>query len=176
MGDIIEDGYSALLDRINTSREKITTSREAILKEETLLIERMVSMTAPLVKDIGLSLLKRGKQDTKGGMYDTEYYRQKMIALGKTDTGDGPPDAMGRKVTDQFCVLGEDGVLYELIYTSDGFLITSTLHPLTPADTMATYGLEPVFMLYRAMKEYLRGQEDLVAALERTLQFLHPSP
>jgi len=175
MGDIIEDGYQALLDRINTAKEKIATSSEAIQNEEALLLDRMVTMTAPLVKEIGLSLLRRGKTDTKGEVYDAEYYKQKMIALGKTDPAAIQPGDMAKKITDQFCILGEDGVLYELMYSSDGFFIDSYLNPLTPADARATYGNEPAFMLYHAMKQYLQGQEELVCALEKTLNFIHGS-
>lgn len=175
MGDIIEEGYEEILDRIHTAKEKITTSSQAIQKEDALLIEKMVNVTAPLVKEIGLSLLRRGKTDTKGEVYDAEYYQQKMIALGKTDPEAFQQSGTAKKITDQFLVLGEDGVLSELQYTSDGFFIDSFLNPLTLADALATYGNEPAFMLYHAMKEYLKGQEELVNALEKTLNFIHGS-
>lgn len=174
MGDIVEEGYQAILDRIQAAKEKITTSSEAIRSNEALLIERMATITAPLVKEIGLALLKRAKTDTKGEVYDAEYYQQKMIALGKTDPAAFQPSTT-KKIIDQFCVLGEDGILYELMYSSDGFFIDSFLNPLTPSDILATYGNEPAFMLYHAMKEYLRGREELVNALEKTLNFIHGS-
>ena len=45
----------------------------------------MAVMAKPVVKSVGLKLLKIGKQDTKGELYHPNYYNEKMIVLGKCE-------------------------------------------------------------------------------------------
>lgn len=172
--DQIEKGYSALLAKI----EELDARREALSEEvrdhQADLMARMGEMTAPLVGRIGMNMLKRGKQDTRGEMYDTAFYEKKMILLGKTDPIEHRPDNFNKKVDDQFCVLDEDGRFYELMYSTDGIVVDSYQNPLAPRDALQIYGHEIMVMLYRAMRDYLKGQEDLINALEKTIAFALP--
>jgi hypothetical protein len=119
-------------------------------------------------------MLERGKQDTKGELYDTVFFRNKMIVLGKTEPEGQRPDNPGKKVDDQFCVFSEDGKFYELLYSFDGFLVDSYLQPITPGQALTRYGLDIMVMLYLALKDYLEGEEELVKALKLTLEYLNP--
>jgi hypothetical protein len=99
-------------------------------------------------------------------------YKKKMLVLGKIDPMPYRPDDATKTVVDQFCVLSDEGMFFELMYSSDGFRIDSYLHTITPAEALAIYGYEIMFMLYRAMHDYLEGEQKLVDALEVTISFL----
>jgi hypothetical protein len=172
--DEIEKGYTILLQRIRDAQVEEGKKTEEVKKRRGELLSRMAEMTAPLISRVGLSLLRRGKQDTKGELYDPEYLREKMIVLGKTTPAPYRPDNPSMPVVDQFCVLSEKGNFYELMYSTDGFLTDSYLNPISPEEVFQTYGDEPLFMLYRAMKDYLKSHEDLLQALEKVLTFLFP--
>jgi hypothetical protein len=174
--DEVEAGFSKLMEKIATSDENKSILTNEIREKEGLLLGRMATSSMVIVKKIGLNLLHRGKQDTKGEVYDAEFYPQKMIVLGKTDPVEFRPDDMNKKVTDQFCVLVDDGRLYELMYSSDGFFVDSFLNPLDPDAALQLYGFDVMVMLYRAMRDYLEGQESLVDALQKTLDFISPDP
>ncbi len=79
---------------------------------------------------------------------------------------------MSRKITDQFCLLGEDGKFYEIMYSTDDLMVDSYLGELTPGQVIDLYGYDALYMLYKGMKEYLEGQEILLSSLDGTLQFL----
>lgn len=174
--DEVEAGFLKLMEKIATLDEKKGTLTSEILGKEGLLLGRMATSSVVIVKKIGLNLLHRGKQDTKGEVYDAEFYPQKMIVLGKTDPVEFRPDDMSKKVTDQFCVLADDGGLYELMYSSDEFLVDSFLNPLDPDAALQLYGFDVMVMLYRAMRDYLEDQESLVDALQKTLDYILPGP
>jgi hypothetical protein len=169
---LIQKGYDLLVDRITEAQNKEKKLEEAVIKERSALLSRMAEKTSPVVSKIGLALLRRGKQDTKGEIYDPEYYREKMIVLGKTNPAPHRPDNPSMPVVDQFCVLSETGKFYELMYSFDGFFTDSYLNPINPEDVLEIYGEEPMVMLYHAMKDYLKNQEDLVAALQKVLDFI----
>ena len=97
-----------------------------------------------------------------------------MIVLGKTDPAGNRPDDVSKKIDDQFCVLSEDGKFYELMFSFDGFIVDSYANPITAKDALDRYGYEPMYMLYQALHDYLKGQEDLVAALKLVLAFVFP--
>lgn len=170
----IEAGYQRLAKRIQQNHKKAESDAEMIRNNFGMLLSRMGKLSAPVVKKIGLNMLKMGKQDTKGELYDPQYHNRKMIVLGKTATVSARPDAPGKEVTDQFCLLGDDGNFYELMYSNDGFLVDSYLHRIETGAVMERYGYEALFMLYRAMKDYLDGQEKLLEALHYTLGFIFP--
>ncbi|OPX70346.1 MAG: hypothetical protein A4E38_01462 [Methanoregulaceae archaeon PtaB.Bin108] len=169
--DIIEKGYEALLKKIDEMDQKRDTLTDEIRAHEADLMARMGEMTGPLVGRIGMNMLMRGKQDTKGEMYDTAFYPKKMILLGKTDPIEHRPDDINKKVVDQFCVLSEEGKFFELMYSSDGMIVDSYQNPLSPADALQIYGHDIMVMLYRAMRDYLEGQKDLLDAMEKTIAF-----
>ena len=78
----------------------------------------MTASARSVVKAVGLNMLKMGKQDTKGEIYDPDAdYPAKMIILGKAEPNAFRPDNPGKQITDQFCVLSEDGDLFELMYS-----------------------------------------------------------
>ncbi|MDD1679570.1 MAG: hypothetical protein LUO93_10370 [Methanomicrobiales archaeon] len=170
--DLIEKGYTLLMDRIKKAQEEEEKLSEKVKNQKAVLLSRMAKETISVVSQIGLSLLRRGKQDTKGEIYDPEYYREKMIVLGKTNPVPYRPDNPSMPVVDQFCVLSEKGKFYELMYSTDGFLTDSYLNPITPEDVLQIYGEEPLLMLYHAMKDYLKDREDLIQALQRVLDFI----
>jgi len=170
--DQIEKGYRELLKKIDEFNSKRDELSEEVRAREAALMARMGEMTAPLVARIGMNMLKRGKADTKGEMYDTVYYQQKMIVLGKTDPVAHRPDNISKKVDDQFCVLAEDGRFYEMMYSTGGIVVDSYQNPLSPEDALQIYGHEIMVMLYRAMRDYLEGQKELLDALEKTLAFV----
>ena len=95
-----------------------------------------------------------------------------MIVLGKTDPVKLRLDDINKKVDDQFCLLSEDGKFYEIMYSSDGFLVDSYLHPLTPREVLDLYRYKIMFMLYRALHDYLKNQDALLEALEKTINFV----
>ncbi|MDK2974561.1 MAG: hypothetical protein PWP08_932 [Methanofollis sp.] len=170
--DEIEAGYEALIRRIEeTDAEKIRLTGE-VAGRRTDLLAKMGAMAAPLVGQIGMNLLKKGKQDTKGEIFNAEYHRERMIVLGKTEPVPYRPDDAQKKVIDQYCTLSERGEFFEVMFSSDGQIVDSYACPLSPADAVEIYGDEAMLMLYRALREYLTGEEEAVAALGRTLELI----
>jgi hypothetical protein len=75
-------------------------------------------------------------------------------------------------VTDQFCVLSEKGKFFELMYSSDGFITDSFLNPIEPKAAIDAYGYDVTLMLYTALHDYLKSEEDLVIALEQVVAYI----
>ena len=171
--DEIENGFEKLIEKIDSTRKKESTLTDSVRNNEAKLLSRMAESAIPVVKSIGLSMLKKGKQDTKGEIYDPQYYPQKMIILGKAEAAGFRPDNPQIPVTDQFCVLSEDGDLFELMYSFDGFLTDSYLNPLDPKKAIELYGYDIIFMLYSALRDYLKGEEALVEALEKVVGYMY---
>lgn len=173
--DEIEKGLAKIQKKIESLEElesKGKTLAEKVRTSDADLLKRMGNTAKPVVKKIGLNLLKKGKQDTKGELYHPQYYPGKMIILGKTDPAPCRPDNPSMAVVDQFCVLNEDGEFFELMYSFDGFLTDSYLNPITPREAIDRYGYDVMFMLYQALRDYLQGEEDLVNALEKVIAFV----
>ncbi|MDD1702787.1 MAG: hypothetical protein LUQ31_07420 [Methanoregula sp.] len=175
--DEIEAGFEKIMHTIDELKKSDAYLSEQVRTHDGELLGRMAVTSTPIVKSVGLNLLKIGKQDTKNELYDANYYPEKMIILGKTDPAPYRPDDTSKKITDQFCVLSESGKFYELMYSSDGFLTDSYLNPVDPKAALDIYGYDILFMLYRAMHEYLKGETELVAALEKVVGYIfaHPS-
>jgi len=172
--DEIEAGLLKLTERIKEREKERESLSNEVKTHEVALFGRLARIAAPLIPSIGILMLQRGKQDTKGELYDTMFHKKKMIVLGKTDPAGHRPDNMSKKVDDQFCVLSEDGKFYELMFSFDGFIVDSYANPITAKDALDRYGYEPMYMLYQALHDYLKGQEDLVAALKLVLAFVFP--
>jgi hypothetical protein len=172
--DEVETGFKTLVARIEAREKEKVNLVEELRKKDSLLLTRMAKSAKPLILKIGLNMLERGKQDTKGELYDTSFFRKKMIVLGKTEPEGQRPDNQAKKVDDQFCVFSEDGKFYELLYSFDGFMVDSYLQPLTPDQALTRYGMDIMVMLYLALKDYLEGEEELVKALNLTLGYLYP--
>jgi hypothetical protein len=170
--DEIEAGFTKLTEKINEMTKKTDDAAKKIKDSDAVLIEKMAGMALPVIQSIGLNMLEKGKQEGSGELYDTSFYPQKMIVLGKTDPVKFRFDDLSKKVDDQFCLLSEEGKFYEIMYSSDGFLVDSYLHPLTSREVLDLYGYEIVFMLYRALHDYLKNQESLLEALEKTINFI----
>jgi hypothetical protein len=172
--DEIEKGLDKIkekIDALENLKEKGKTLSEKVRLGDAKLLERMAKSAEPVVKTIGLNILKKGKQDTKGELYHPQYYPEKMIILGKTDPAPCRPDNPSIPVVDQFCVLSEDGAFFEVMYSFDGFLTDSYLHPITARQAIDQYGYDVMFMLYQALHDYLKGEEELVAALEKVIGY-----
>jgi hypothetical protein len=173
--DEIEKGFEKLKEKMDTFaelQEKGKSLSEKVRANDAKLLEKMAKTAQPVVKRIGINILKKGKQDTKGEMYDPQYYIEKMIILGKTEPVPFRPDNPSVPVVDQFCVLSEEGSLFEVMYSFDGFLTDSYLHPITPRQAIDQYGYDIMFMLYSALHDYLKGQEELVDALEKVIGYV----
>jgi hypothetical protein len=174
--DEIEAGFEKIMQTIDELKKSDSHLSEQVRTHDRELLGRMAVTSTPIVKSVGLNLLKIGKQDTKNELYDANYYPEKMIILGKTDPAPYRPDDTSKKITDQFCVLSEGGKFYELMYSSDGFLTDSYLNPIDPKAALDIYGYDIMFMLYRAMHEYLKGETELVAALEKVVGYIFARP
>jgi hypothetical protein len=136
----------------------------------------MAEKSAPIVARVGMNMVNRAKLDSKGEPYNPEYYQKKMLVLGKTEPAKFRPDDVSKAIADQFCVLSEEGKFYELMYSSDPIFMDSYLNPLTPDQVLDIYGLEIMFMLYRAMRDYMEANRDLVEALGKIIVFVFGEP
>lgn len=170
--DIIEEGYNQLTSRIKEYESEIEEKGENVRNDYALLLERMAETARPVVGTIGMNMLKRGKIDNDGELFHTDYYTTRFIALGKTEPMPFRPDDPAKKVDDQICVLDEEGSFFELMYSSDGQTVDSYLNAISPAEIIDLYGLEIMYMLYRALRDHMKGQRDLVDALGRVLDFV----
>jgi hypothetical protein len=170
--DEIETGFAKILEKIDELKETEGDLADTVRKNDEKLLKRMADDVIPVVKSVGINMLKKGKQDTKGEMYDPQYYPQKMIILGKAETTGFRPDNPQMPVTDQFCVLTEDGDFFELMYSFDGFLTDSYLNPLDAKRAIDQYGYEIIFMLYKAMHDYMKGEEAVVKALDIVIGYI----
>ena len=170
--DEIETGFTKIIEKIDELKKTEGILADNVRKNDEKLLGRMADSAIPIVKSVGIKMLKKGKQDTKGEIYDPQYFPQKMIILGKAETAGFRPDNPEMKVTDQFCVLTEDGDFFELMYSFDGFLTDSYLNPLDPKKAIDEYGYDIIFMLYAAMHDYLKEEEDLVRALDKVLGYI----
>jgi hypothetical protein len=174
--DEIERGFDLIfeqLEELNRGREGMA---ERILEGKARLLEKMAAKSAPVVARIGLSMVKRAKLDARGEPYNAEYYPAKMLVLGKTEPAKFRPDDVSRPVVDQFCVLSEEGKFHEIMYSSDPVFMDSYLNPLTTEEVLDIYGLDIMFMLYRAMRDYLEADRDLVEALGKVIVFVFGTP
>jgi hypothetical protein len=171
--DEIEAGFEKLEQKIKELQQKSDSLSQEVRTHDAELLARMARSAIPVIGIVGLNMLKRGKQDTKGEIYDPEYYSHKMIILGKAaNPAAFRPDNTQKQVTDQFCVLSEDGEFFELMYSFDGFITDSYLNPIDTNTAIEHYGYDIMFMLYRAMHDYLKGEEALVEALEKVLGYI----
>ena len=170
--DEIETGFSRILEKIEQEKKKIPALSEKIRTNDARLLERMAQVSIPVIQSIGILLLEKGKQDLKGELYDPKYYEQKMIVLGKAEPAPFRPDNPNKKITDQFCVLSEEGKFFEIMYSSDGFVTDSYLNVLDAKTVLEIYSYDAMFMLYKAMHDFLKGEEVLIEALETTIAFV----
>ncbi len=176
MDEVIENGYTRLIEIIRTQGETIENIALEIRKKNTALFTRMIEMTVPVIPAAGIQMLDMGKVDIHGEMYDTRHYDEKMILLGKSEEiSVARPDDLNKKITDQFCMLGESGTLYELMYSRDDLIVDSYRGELSPEDAITLYGYDIMYMLYKAMRQYCTGQEELMDALKKTLTFVNGS-
>ena len=170
--DEIETGFTKILEKIDELKKTEGVLADTVRNNDANLLGRMADSAIPVVKAAGLNMLKKGKQDTKGEIYDPQYYPQKMIILGKAETTGNRPDNPQMQVTDQFCVLTEDGDFFELMYSFDGFLTDSYFSALDPKRAIDQYGYDIVFMLYTAMHDYLKEEETLILALDTVIGYI----
>jgi hypothetical protein len=171
--DEIEAGYKKIEQKIQELQEKADSLSKEIRDHDAELLARMAKSAVPVVRIVGLNMLKKGKQDTKGEIYDPAYFPRRMIILGKaTKPAASRPDNPQMPVTDQFCVMSEEGKFFELMYSFDGFLHDSFLNTIDTKTAIDHYGYDIMFMLYRAMHDYLKGEEALVEALEKVIGYV----
>ena len=173
MEEVIELGFNRLVEIINLHDTSIDAYSEEIRNLDALLLGKMASQITQVISKTGIELLEKGKKDNQGEIYDPRHYPLKMIILGKSaEPVLYRPDNMSRSVQDQFCLLGEDGKFYEIMYSADELIIDSYLAEIPPRQVIDLYGYEAMFMLYKAMQQYLSNQEELLFALEKTIAFI----
>jgi hypothetical protein len=158
--DEIEAGLKKLKQKIEDF-EKLQARGDPLSQEirdhDAELLAQMARLVAPVVKVVGLNMLRKGKTDTKGEIYDPAYYPGRMIILGSAVTpASSRPDNPQMPVTDQFCVMSEEGKLFELMYSFDGFLTDTYLNPIDAKTALENYGYDIMFMLYVALHDYLK--------------------
>jgi len=177
MDEAIENGYTRLVEIISTQKTIIDEKGGEIAQKNADLFGRMIAMAVPIVSYAGIQMLQKAKIDVQGELYDAVHYDEKMILLGKSEEAvPARPDDYSKKVTDQFCMLGESGIVYELMYSQDEHIVDSYRGELTPGDAVTIYGYDILFMLYKAMRQYCSGQEELLDALDKTLTFMRSFP
>jgi hypothetical protein len=174
--DEIERGFDLIFEQIEELEKGKDEKAGQILEGKAQLLGKMAGMSVPIIAKIGLNMVNRAKIDSKGEPYNPEYYQKKMLVLGKTEPSKFRPDDMNKAVADQFCIISEDGKFYELMYSSSPIFMDSYLNPLTPDQVLDIYGLEIMFMLYRAMRDYMEANKDLVDALGKVLVFVFGEP
>ncbi|NLV25974.1 MAG: hypothetical protein GXY48_02220 [Methanomicrobiales archaeon] len=173
MEEMIEQGFNRLVEVIRLHDTSIDAYSEEIRKMDAELLGRMAMQLKPVISKTGVELLEKGKKDNQGEIYDPRHYPQKMIILGKcADPVPYRPDNLSRAVTDQFCLLSEDGKFYEIMYGADELVIDSYLAEISSRQVIDLYGYEAMYMLYKAMQQYLENQKDLISALEKTISFI----
>lgn len=173
MDEIVEQGFDRLLASVTETKNMQSQRAEELIAQDAALLSRMITAIAQVAGEIGSAFLLKAKQDTKGDLYDQRYYDEKMIILGKTDSPLAfRPDDPKKKVTQQFCVLSEKGVLYELMFSNDGFVVDTYASPLTSADALEFYGYDIIYMLYSALRDYALAEEDVLAALNLALGYI----
>jgi len=174
--DEIEKGFDLIFEQLEELEAKKEERARQILEGKAKLLEKMATMSASIVARVGMNMVNRAKLDSKGEPYNAEYYQKKMLVLGKTEPAKFRPDDVSKAVADQFCVLSEEGKFSELMYSSDPIFMDSYLNPLTPDQVLDIYGLEIMFMLYRAMRDYMEANRDLVEALGKVIVFVFGEP
>jgi hypothetical protein len=171
--DAIEQGFSAIMEKIRLFRDEKASLAEEIKENDAALLARMAATATPIIPAIGLEMLKRGKKDGKGEIYDAEYFSRKMIVLGKArEPMQFRPDNMQKQVSNQFCALAEDGTFFEVMYTVDDFIVDSYSNTLSAAEVLDLYGYDIMYMLYRALHDYMKEESKLVEALNMTLAYV----
>lgn len=170
--DEIETGFAKILEKIDELKKTEGEHTDTVRKNDVKLLARMAESAIPVVKTAGINMLKKGKQDTKGEIYDPQYYAQKMLILGKAESAGVRPDNPQMQITDQFCVLTEDGDFFELMYSFDGFLTDSYLNPLDAKRAIDQYGYDIMVMLYTAIHDYLKEEEALIMALDTVIGYI----
>ena len=168
----IEEGFQAAVACAKQSTEGVDALSPEMHAAVAPMIARLTKDAAEIVPTAGLMMMVRGKQDGKGELYDTVYFDQKMLILGKTEPLPYRPDDMAKKVDNQYLVLGEDGVFSELMYSSDGFLIDSYKKDLSAGDAAELYGFEAIVMLYKAVQQYATDESRLHEAMGTVLELL----
>jgi hypothetical protein len=172
----IEQGFTRLSALVIEKKDLIMAKGAEVRGREATLLAKMGMHAAGLVPSIGLNVLEYGTIGIDGEVFNARHYAQKVLVLGRTDPMPFRPDNPEKQIDDQFCVLREDGTFAELMYSSAGGIADSYLQQITADEALAIYGYELMFMLYRALREYLVGEEVLVAALGEVLSFLDDQP
>ena len=65
--DEIETGFQNLVERIGENGKERESLKEEVKKQEVALFGRMITLAAPLVKDIGITHASPWKTGYKGG-------------------------------------------------------------------------------------------------------------
>jgi len=64
MDPIVEQGFDRLLDVIKETKAKQQDTADLIVKEDKVLLEKMISAVVPVVQAAGSLFLQKAKQDT----------------------------------------------------------------------------------------------------------------
>ena len=168
----IEEGFDELLKEIEEFRENEEELTSEVLENKALLLKRLAEKAKPFVSNVGVTLLIGAKSDASGQMVETRFHDKKMFVLGKTEPMPYRPDDMSKPVNSQFCALTEDGTFLEIMYSTVGPLTDSYENELTAEEALDLYGLEILYMLYKAFEQYLTDEKEFIAALEKVISFM----
>lgn len=170
--DIIEQGFDRILKQIEEDKAQKEVLSAEILQKRAELLKRMGEKAAPLVKTLGVNMLTGAKSDIHGEMFEKRFSDKKMFVLAKTEPMPYRPDDMTKKIDSQFCIISEDGKLYEFMYSSSEFMTDSYSREIPAEEALDIYGMEIIYMIYKAFHQYLKGEEELVSALGKTIAFI----
>ena len=170
--DEIDRGFAALETLIRMNADTIGEESGRVRQDEAALLARMGETAAQIVPLAGLEVMARGKVNASGELFDQAFFPEKMLLLARGDPIALPADDAGKSVTTVSACFGTTN-LRQLMYSNDTVLIDSYLASLSAEDALGIYGPELLLMLYRALRQYLEGQDALLSALRTTLEFVH---
>ena len=170
--DIIEQGFEKILKQIEEDKEKKEALSAEILRSRAELLKRMGEKAAPLVETVGINMLIQAKSDIHSEMFEKVYSDKKLFVLAKTEPMPYRPDDMTKKVDSQFCIISEEGKFFEFMYSTSEILTDSYTREIPASEALDLYGMEIIFMLYKAFHQYLKGEEELISALGKTIAFI----
>ena len=116
--DETEAGLKKIEEKIKDLKaleEKRDSLTQEIRDHDAELLKQMAKLAVPVVKIIGLNMLKEGQTGHKRGDLRPGIFPAKDDHFREVcKSGTVRPDNPQMPVTDQFCVLSEEGKLFEL--------------------------------------------------------------
>ncbi|HQP72111.1 MAG TPA: hypothetical protein PLP90_05545, partial [Methanoculleus sp.] len=77
MDPIIEEGYTRLLETLDALEAEKEEAAAKVRENAAALLARMAADAAPVVKKVGLEMLRRARREASGQLYDQEFYEKR---------------------------------------------------------------------------------------------------